>query len=210
MSCCACMKPWAGCITSTALSRSRSRPSSTPWSWPITPQRSARAKSNLGLVYAQTGDEHGRELLEAAIQELDPQTDPLELARVNSRLGRFHHLHADWSRAVEYLERARQLAEPLDDVAGLSEIYAYLSGAYQQWGRWEQSIYWAHQAVALGKRTGSLVAEALGYEFLAEDSQAICEWQGGAGLCRTRPADRREDRLAAAHRLGLFCHCPHL
>ena len=99
-----------------------------------TPQRSARAKSNLGLVYAQTGDEHGRELLEAAIQELDPQTDPLELARVNSRLGRFHHLHADWSRAVEYLERARQLAEPLDDVAGLSEIYAYLSGALPAMG----------------------------------------------------------------------------
>ena len=31
--------------------------------------------------------------------------------------------------------------------------------------------------MALGKRTGSLEAEALGYEFLAEDMQAICEWQ---------------------------------
>jgi len=141
------------------------------------PQRGARAKSNLGLVYAQTGDERGRELLEAAIQSLDPETDQLELAQVNSRLGRFHHLHAEWDKAVEYLERARQLAEPLEDVAVLSEIYAYLSGAYQQWGKWERSIYWANQTVALGKRTGSLVAEALGYEFLAEDSQAICQWR---------------------------------
>ncbi len=141
------------------------------------PQQGARARSNLGLVYAQTGDERGRELLEAAIQSLDPQTDQLELARVNSRLGRFHHLHAEWGRAVEYLERARQLAEPLDDVAVLTEIYAYLSGAYQQWGNWERSIYWANQTVALGKRTGSLVAEALGYEFLAEDFMNISKWR---------------------------------
>jgi tetratricopeptide (TPR) repeat protein len=101
----------------------------------------------------------------------------LELARVNSRLGRFHHLHADWSKAVDYLERARQLAEPLEDVDILSEIYAYLSGAYQQWGNWERSLYWAQQTVALGERKGSLVAQALGYEFLAEDSVAICQWQ---------------------------------
>jgi tetratricopeptide (TPR) repeat protein len=142
-----------------------------------TPQQGARAKSNLALIYAQTGDERGRELLEAAIQSLDPQIDQLELARVNSRLGRFHHLHADWSKAIEYLERARQLAEPLDDVGVLTEIYAYLSGAYQQWGKWEQSIHWAHRTVALGKRTGSLLAEALGYEFLAEDLMNISRWQ---------------------------------
>lgn len=141
------------------------------------PQPGARARSNLGLVYAQTGDEQGRELLETAIQSLDPATDPLELAKVNSRLGRFHHLHAEWSLAVEYLERARQLAEPLDDVGVLTEIYAYLSGAYQQWGNFERSMYWANKTVELGERTGSLVAQALGYEFLAEDSQALCQWR---------------------------------
>jgi len=143
----------------------------------VTELQSARARSNLGLVYAQTGDERGRELLEAAIQQLDPATDPLELAKVNSRLGRFHHLHADWERAIEYLERARQLAEPLDDVGVLTEIYAYLSGAYQQWGNFECSIAWANKTIELGIRSGNLKAQAMGYEFLAEDSQAICQWR---------------------------------
>ncbi len=129
------------------------------------------------MVYAQTGDERGRELLESAINELDPKIDPLELAKVNSRLGRFHHLHAEWSKAIEYLERARQLAEPLDDVSVLSEIYAYLSGAYQQWGKWERSMEWAKKTVELGERTGSLVAQALGYEFLAEDSQMVSRYR---------------------------------
>jgi tetratricopeptide (TPR) repeat protein len=139
-------------------------------------QERARLKTMLGSVYAQIGDDRGRTHLLEALDELDPQTQPRELARVNALLGRYHHLHAEWDTAIQYLERARLLAEPLDKPSELVDIYAYLAGAYQWKGDYETSMEWAHRNITLGETYGILVSEALGHEFLAEDYFATGRW----------------------------------
>jgi tetratricopeptide (TPR) repeat protein len=133
------------------------------------PSERSRLKTQLGAVYAQIGDERGRTHLLAALDDLDLQNQPRDLARANAILGRYYHLHADWDMAKQYLQRARQIAEPLDDPSVLVEIYAYLAGAYQQSGDFETSMEWARQSIALGERSGILLSVALGEEFLAED-----------------------------------------
>jgi tetratricopeptide (TPR) repeat protein len=74
------------------------------------------------------------------------------------------------------LERARQLVEPLDDESTLAAIYSYLAGGWQHLGRFYESMEWARRTVALGERKNYELAQAYGYEFLAEDSMAIGNW----------------------------------
>ncbi len=148
-----------------------------------TPSERARLKTVLGAVYAHNGDERGREHLLAALEELDPQAQARELARANAILGRYHHLHAEWDTAIQYLQRARQIAEPLDDSYALVEIYAYLAGAYQQSGDFETSMEWARQSIALGERSGILASVALGEEFLAEDHLATGRYRQALEHC---------------------------
>ena len=123
----------------------------------------------LGAVYAQIGDERGRAHLLAALDDLDPHSQPRDVARANAILGRYYHLHAEWEMAIQYLQRARQIAEPLNDPSVMVEIYAYLAGAYQQSGNFETSMEWARQSIAHGERYGILASVALGEEFLSED-----------------------------------------
>ena len=141
------------------------------------PNERSRLKTMLGAVYAQIGDERGRAHLLAALDDLDLQSHPRDLARANAILGRYYHLHADWDMAIQYLERARQIAEPLDEPTVLVEIYAYLAGAYQQSGDFETSMEWARQSIAHGERSGILASVALGEEFLAEDYLATGRWR---------------------------------
>jgi serine/threonine protein kinase/tetratricopeptide (TPR) repeat protein len=143
---------------------------------PLNSQRAA-LKTKIGAVYAYVGDERGLVFLQAAERELDPQTQAGDLARALAMLGRFHHYRQEFDQSVEYLERSRQLAEPLDDPVILAEIYAYLAGAYQQAGQFERSNDWARQVLALGERRDYQYAIALGYEFLAENSFAVGHWQ---------------------------------
>ncbi len=136
----------------------------------------AHIRMNIGEACAQTGDELGRRHLEIALQELDRADDPLARARLYALLGRYYHLHAEWEEAASHLERARMLAEPLDDARVLTEVYAYLSGAYQQWGRMQDSMDWAQKCIDLGERKNMPFASALGCEFMAEDLAAIDRW----------------------------------
>lgn len=133
------------------------------------PNERARLKTMLGAVYAQIGDERGRAHLLAALDDLDPHSQARDVARANAILGRYYHLHAEWDIAIQYLERARQIAEPLNDPPAMVEIYAYLAGAYQQSGNFETSMEWARQSIAHGERYGILASVALGQEFLSED-----------------------------------------
>jgi predicted ATPase len=142
-----------------------------------TAKQRARIRMNIGNACAQTGDDLGRTHLNIALQELDGIDDPLLLARLYTLLGRFDHLHAEYDEAIASLERALSLAEPLDEAAVLMDIYGYLSGAYQQSHRIEESMLWARKCVELGERKDYPSAIALGYEFLAEDSNVIDQWR---------------------------------
>ncbi len=141
-----------------------------------TPEKRAELKTCIGATYAYVGDERGLEFLYSALQELNPQTQPNELARATAMLGRFHHYRGHGAQAIEYLERARESAEPLDDAATLTEIYAYLAGAYQWTDQIATSFEWARRSIALGERKNHPHAVALGYELLAEDSSVIGKW----------------------------------
>jgi hypothetical protein len=140
-----------------------------------TPRRAA-LKARIGNVHTYTGDTRGLPYLEEALRELDPVHQANELALTTALIGRFHHYRAQHHQAIEFLERARQLAEPLDDPVTLNIIYAYTAGAYQHLARFEESMAWARRGIALGERTGYLEATRIGYEFLAEDSSWLGLW----------------------------------
>jgi tetratricopeptide (TPR) repeat protein len=125
-------------------------------------------KTRIGTAYVQPGDERGLGFLREAQAELDPRTQPDELAHTLTMLGRYYHYRAQHQQSIAYLEKARELAEPLGQAPTLTYIYSYLAGAYQHLARFEPSMYWARQCIALGERQNYPLASALGYEFLAE------------------------------------------
>src|SRR5574341_61152 len=132
--------------------------------------------SKIGMAYTWMGDERGLEHLETASREADPQTQANELANATAGIGRYHHFHGQHRQALSYLHKAREIAEPLQDVVGLTAIYAYLAGAYQHLTEYPASIDWARRSIDLGERLNAPFAVAIGYEFLAEDA-LVGRWQ---------------------------------
>ena len=90
-------------------------------------EQSASLKGKIGAAYAQISDARGLDYLEEARQELDRESQANELAFVITMLGRYHHYHGQHKQAIEYFERARQLAEPLDDSLTLTFIFGFLA-----------------------------------------------------------------------------------
>ncbi len=141
------------------------------------PEVRAAVKTKIGAAYGKVGDERGLEYLRAAHDELDPTRQPNEMAHNLTTLGRYHHYRSQHWQAITYLERARELAEPLDDASTLTYLYGYLAGAYQHLARFDESLAWAHRCLALGERQAYPPATAIAYEFLAEDFNLVGRWQ---------------------------------
>ena len=131
----------------------------------------------MGSVYASAGDARGLALIEEALQELNPDTQADEVALATAMIGRYYHYRCFHWKAIEYLERARLIAEPLDHAETLTHIYGYLAGAYQHMTRYPESMAWARKNIELGERKNNPISEAYGYEFLAEDSYALGDWK---------------------------------
>jgi tetratricopeptide (TPR) repeat protein len=119
----------------------------------------------------------GLPLLEEALRELDPATQPADLALALALVGRLYHFGAAHTQAIAALERARTLAEPLDDPPALVWIYSALSGAYQHLCEFDTSDAWAHACIALGERRTFLPAVCIGHEMLAENACLRGNWQ---------------------------------
>ncbi len=141
------------------------------------PNHRAALKAKIGRSYATVGDERGVAFLKAAVSELDPERQTNELAEATTMLGRYHLYREEHLKAIEFLERARQLGEPLDNPETLTAIYVYLHDAYADLLRFDQSLEWGHQCVALGERKNHPLALAAGYECLAESSRSMGRWQ---------------------------------
>ncbi|HSS70102.1 MAG TPA: AAA family ATPase [Casimicrobiaceae bacterium] len=166
----------------------------------------AALKVKVGNAYVPIGDPRGLARLEEALAELDPQTQTNALALATALVGRYYHYRTEHRKAIEFLERARQLAEPLDDPWTLCNIYSYLAGAHQHLLLFDESDRWARASIALGERKSFGFALALGNEFLAENA-------GGRGLWDETLvfADRDHEE---AHKIGSiaraawsgFCH----
>jgi tetratricopeptide (TPR) repeat protein len=130
----------------------------------------AALKVKLGKAYAPIGDPRGLARLEESLAELDPGTQTNTLALATALVGRYYHYRTEHTRAVEFLDRAWQLAEPLDDPAILSDICAFQAGAHQHLMQYEKSDRWARTNIAIGERKQFPSAIALGNEFLAENA----------------------------------------
>jgi class 3 adenylate cyclase/predicted negative regulator of RcsB-dependent stress response len=161
--------------------------------------REARAalKAKVGNAYVPIGDPRGLVYLEQAIAELNPETQTNALALATALVGRYYHYRTEHRKAVEFLERARQLAEPLDDAVTLGNIYTFLAGAYQHLLLYHESDRWARAAIALGERKHSPEAVASGNEFLAENSAGRGLWDDAlAYAAKDADAGRASGSLA--------------
>jgi tetratricopeptide (TPR) repeat protein/transcriptional regulator with XRE-family HTH domain len=138
--------------------------------------RRAVLNMKIGYAYGQIGDPRGLSFLHRAERELDPTSQTNELAQTLTLIGRYHHYLAQHRKSIEYYERARQLAEPLDDVDTLFYLNVCLAGAYQHLTQFDESRAWARQSIALGERKNFPRAVAVGYEFLAENATKQGHW----------------------------------
>ena len=138
----------------------------------------ARAALNakIGTSYCNVGDPRGLPYLEEALARLDPLTQTNELAIAMASVGRYYHYRTEHKKAIEFLERARQLAEPLDDPGTLGLIYSFLAGAHQHLLLYAESDRWARISMAMGERRKFPPAIALGYEFLSENAAGRGLW----------------------------------
>jgi tetratricopeptide (TPR) repeat protein len=132
--------------------------------------------ARIGPTYCNVGDSRGMPYLEAALAALDPARPTNELAVATASMGRYHHYRTEHRKAIEFFQRARELAEPLDDVATLAQIYSFLAGGYQHLLLYDDSDRWARESIALGERRKYPGALALGYEFLSENDTARGQW----------------------------------
>ena len=140
--------------------------------------REARAalKAKIGNAYVPLGDPRGLARLEESLVELDPATQTNALALATALVGRYYHYRTEHTKAIEFLERARQLAEPLDDPATLSNICTFLAGAHQHLMQYDESDRWARASIAIGERKQFPSAIASGNEFLAENAAGRGLW----------------------------------
>ena len=140
------------------------------------PPTRAALKVRIGDAHAMIGHAEGLPVLEEALRELDPATQPADLALALALIGRHHHFRAEHTEAIAALEQARALAEPLDDPSALLWIYSALSGAYQHLCDFDRSDDWAHTCIALGERRAFAAAVCVGHEMLAENASIRGHW----------------------------------
>ena len=88
-------------------------------------------------------------------------------------MGRYYHYRTEHRKSIEFLERARHLAEPLEDAGTLGAIYSFLAGAHQHLLTYDESDDWSRISIAFGERKKFPHAIANGYEFLAENARAV-------------------------------------
>ena len=134
-------------------------------------------KVKIGRLHAATGNVQGVPLLQEAVETLDPDTHGNELALAIASLGRFHHNRGQDSLALEQLEKARVIAEPLKDIETLSYIYIFLAGAYQHLANFERSNEWGRRQIELGSEAKYAFMEAVGHEYLAENNAFMGRWE---------------------------------
>jgi tetratricopeptide (TPR) repeat protein len=166
------------------------------------PQVRASLHSLAAASLVTNGDQRGLDHLREALSVLDPNTNPLGTANAIAIEGRFHHLAGRHRKAIDLLERAAGLVASIaeqDSVTPFAasiipQIYGYLAGAYQHYGRFLDADRWARRTMEFGVAHNVLFAQALGLEFLAED--AIHSGDYIAGI---KYAEREREIAATLH-----------
>ena len=141
-------------------------------------EQQARLKMLIGMVYAQVGDVRGLQYLQNAKEELNPETQTVDLVNTMVWIGRYYHYQAKHQKAIESFENALEAAKPLNQLNTLISLYGFLSGSYQHILEMDQSAHWARECISLGEREDIPLAVAIGNEFLAENA-AMGQWEKG-------------------------------
>ncbi len=165
----------------------------------------AALKAKIGNAYCAIGDARGLPYLEEALAELNPRTQTNALALATALMGRYYHYRTEHVKAIEFLERARLLAEPLDDPSTLCTVYTYTAGAHQHLLRYDESNRWARADVALGERTKYPLAVAYGYEFLGENAVARGHWDDALAFGAKDHDEGRKSGSLARVAWSQFC-----
>jgi len=150
---------------------------------------------DIGCSYVQIGDPRGLPHLQLAIERLDPATHPLQTANALGGLGRYEHLAGQHRHAVELLERAWAIAEPLADSRTEDRLLSFLAGAHQHLAQYRQSNAWAWRCVERGAALRAPHLETIGLEFLAEN-------EASGRLPLAREYARRELEIAERIQAG--------
>jgi len=145
-------------------------------------------KVKIGRLHAATGNVKGIPLLQEAVETLDPDKHGNELALAIASIGRFHHNRGQHRLAIEQLEKAREIADPIGDIETLVYVYTFLAGAYQNLAEVERSNEWAQRMIDLGSNSKYAFMEALGYEYLDENYGFMGKWEKSIEY-----ADRNEE-----------------
>jgi tetratricopeptide (TPR) repeat protein len=152
--------------------------------------RDPRARGRLQALAANSlvtlGDPRGLEYAQAALEVLDPVTEPFETAYTIGIQGRFHHLAGRHKEAARLLTNAVECAEAAIgpgmtafQASTLASLYGYLSGAYQHLALFDDADRWARRTIAYGRGHNVPLAEAIGYEFLGENAVGSGRWREG-------------------------------
>ena len=167
--------------------------------------RRAAIKAKIGNAYCAVGDPRSMRFLDEALAELDPVRQTSELALATALIGRIYHYRTEHRRALQFLERAHALAEPLGDPFTLATIQSYLAGAHQHLLEFAASDGWARANVAFGERTGLAFAKASGFEFLSENASNRGLWKDGVVYARKDEAEAARTGELARKGWSHFC-----
>ncbi|HEY0811213.1 MAG TPA: AAA family ATPase, partial [Longimicrobiales bacterium] len=145
----------------------------------------ARMQCQAAASLVTLGDQRGLEYVQNALTVFDPIENQIETARALAIEGRFHHLAGRQAEAVELLLKAAELVRPVLEqgtltsfaASAVSDIYAYLAGAYQHLGLFGDGNVWASRSVEFGTKHAVPLAQAMGYEFLGENCINSGDWQ---------------------------------
>ncbi|MCH7663854.1 MAG: hypothetical protein IH859_08315, partial [Chloroflexi bacterium] len=139
--------------------------------------RQAEMKSQMGRAYTFVGDQRGLPLLEEARRELNPKTQALPLGWTIAGIARNHHLHGHHQIAIDTFQEAQKIADKLDDTDLQGSLYVHMAAPHQHLTQFEESDKWARKSLQLGRREKSPILEALGLEYLSENSFGTGRWQ---------------------------------
>ena len=155
----------------------------------------ARLQCEAATSLVTVGDERGLVYLQDSRAVLDPEQHPVATANAMLVEGRFRHLRGGHRAAIELCEGAVALlarhpeSEPGTDAANaLVAAYGYIAGAYQHLGLFDDGDVWARRAVEYGVTHRLPGAEALGYEFLAENANLSGRWHDSLAHAATERA----------------------
>jgi tetratricopeptide (TPR) repeat protein len=172
------------------------------------PLEKVRLRSLIGEAYVAVGDERALSFVDEVKSCLDPEIQPIELARATMIEARFHHYHGHSRKAAELLLQAKEPAGRAGDTTLLGWIYGYLAGAYQHLVDFEESNRWARRCIEAGADEGNPGIESIGHEFLMENAFTRGRWNEAlehAARHRELAEKARSSDRMAWNRLGFAC-----